>query len=407
MGREARWASPADLDAVLDELAASGSLLAPVRRAGEVVFERVDGAAAICRDYVNTLAPPKDLLLPSPERLLGYRIADGRPELEPAGTAPAPETVLFGVRSCDVAGFEYLDRFLSGEVFGRPDLADGPFRARREALTVLSVVCQQPGPTCMCVCCEGGPALEHGYDWQLTALGDGWLVEPGSDKGERLAGRFARRLSTALPEAIREQQERVQAVVAHFDRFSTRRVQTMAGSRMTSTGRLVPAFWERLGERCFECGGCAFVCPTCYCFNVADVSPPCAVEAQEPEERVTRAERFSPPAVPGGATTSPAEGVWERVRLRDCCQLPGFVRQAGGGYPRWTTGERCLTRFFHKLSWQFHERMGRLGCTGCGRCAIVCPGGIGIDVVSTEMTEALTGGAKPAGRHGAPSAGKA
>lgn len=383
MGREPRWTSGTGLDAVLDELAATGALVAPVRAGDEVVFGRVAAAREVCRDYVNSLASPKDLLLPSPERLLAYRVADGRPALEPMPGAASP-LALFGVRSCDVAGLAYLERFLSGAMFGRPDLADGPFMARRAAVTVLSVVCQKPGPTCMCVCCQGGPALESGYDWQLTELASGWLVEIGSEPGERLAGRFARHLRPADAGAVREKEERVRDVVSHFDRFSTQRVQTMAGSRMTSTGRLSHDFWERLGERCFECGGCAFVCPTCYCFNVADLTPPGALP--EPE-----AEDLHAVAVPGGVTGPPAAGHWERVRLRDCCMLPGFVRQAGGSYPRWTTGERCLTRFFHKLSWQFHERMGALGCTGCGRCTVVCPGGIGIAQVSEEMTQALVG----------------
>jgi ferredoxin len=404
MGREPRRIGAPDLDAMLDELAATGTLVAPVDRAGEVVFERVESAAAIHRDYVNSLAPPKDLLLPSRERLAAYSFVDGRPVLGTTAAAAPAETVLFGVRSCDVAGFEYLERYLGGGMFGRPELEDRPFRARRDALTVISVVCQRPGPTCLCVCCQGGPALEHGFDWQLTALERGWLVEIGSAKGERLAARWAERLAPADPAAVAEKAARVQETIAHFDRFSTRRVQTMAASRMTSTGRLPRAFWERIGERCFQCGGCAFVCPTCYCFNVADVGPPGATDGCEGELRPAR-ERGAAAAVPNEITCAPREGDWERVRLRDCCQLPGFVRQAGGGYPRWTTGERCLTRFFHKLSWQFHERMGRLGCTGCGRCVAVCPGGIGIDVVAEEMTAALRGpgaaGPTPAPRPGA------
>lgn len=380
MGRESRWASAADLDAVLDELARTATLFAPVLAEGEVVFDRVPGAAAICRDYVNSLVPPRDLFLPTPERLLSYEVREGMPALEPEGHPPAPERVLFGVRSCDVAGFAYLERFFSGEVFGRPDLGDGLFLARRRAVTVLSVVCQEPGGTCMCVCCQGGPALEKGYDWQLTRLAEGWLVEIGSPRGEELAARFASRLVPATPAACAEKQARVRDVVDHFECFSTRRVQTMAGSRMTSGGRLAPHFWEFLGERCAECGGCAFVCPTCYCFNVADVRR----DGQTIPERCMRTSLGK-----RGEPEWPADGRYDRVRLRDCCMLASFVRQAGGGYPRWTTGERCLTRFFHKLSWQFHERMGQLGCTGCGRCVQVCMGGIGIDVVTAEMTAAL------------------
>jgi ferredoxin len=28
--------------------------------------------------------------------------------------------------------------------------------------------------------------------------------------------------------------------------------------------------WRELGERCLSCGSCSMVCPTCYCYDVAD-----------------------------------------------------------------------------------------------------------------------------------------
>jgi ferredoxin len=387
-----RWLTREALDGVLDELARGADLIAPVRAGEEVLFQRVAGAASICRDYVNTLVPPKQFLLPTPEPLLEYRLDRDTPLLsgEP-GPEAGPETVLFGVRSCDAAGLAYLERFLSGGMFGSAGVADPHFMRRRERTTVLSVVCQKPGDTCMCVCCEGGPALARGFDWQLTELVDGWLVEIGSPRGERLARRLNGALAEPPPGAGDEKLSRVRDVVEHFRDSSVRRVQTMAGSRMVSTGRLSEAFWMDVGERCFECGGCAFVCPTCYCFNVVDQPAPGAGEF--------------PPGDGGPGESAEAEpgpeGTWTRLRFRDNCMLAGFVRQAGGSYPRWTCGERCQTRFFHKLSWQFHRRMGALGCTGCGRCVTTCMGGIGIDRVSDQMTRALIHSPPPSADSGA------
>jgi hypothetical protein len=126
------------------------------------------------------------------------------------------------------------------------------------------------------------------------------------------------------------------------------------------------------------------VCPTCSCFNVADVNRPGAAGFDEPAEGLR-------PSAPGGITAATRDGDWERVRVRDCCMLAGFVRQAGGGYPRWTCGERCVTRFFHKLSVQFRRRLDALGCTGCGRCIQVCLGEEGIDRVAEAMVSALAG----------------
>ncbi len=381
---ERRWISEGNLRSILAELAQEGRLIAPVKIGEEVVFRKVKDVAPICPDteYVNSFIPPKELLLPARQKLLRYQIDGGVKAVEPE-IEDVPEQVIFGIRSCDVAGIEYLTKFLSGEMFGRSDLADGLFMKRRERLTILSVVCQQPADTCMCVCCEGGPALESGFDWQLTRLEKGWLVEVGSGKGRELVERFRQWLPLAEEEAVSEKEERVRQVVADFYKFSHHRVQTMAASRMLSKGRLEHDFWQRIGERCVECGGCAFVCPTCYCFNVADL--PLDVEGRRDGEHELV------PLVPGAPTEVPKKGSWERIRCRDCCMLAGYVRHAGGIYPRRTTGERCLTRFFHKLSWQFHFRMGQLGCTGCGRCIITCMGNIGISRVSEEMVEALTG----------------
>jgi len=378
---ESRWWMEADaLDRVLDELARSQTLIAPVRLGAEVVFRPVARAADVCRDYVNALVPPKRFFLPTPERLLRYHFADGQPVLD-RDEAEAQPITLFGVRSCDVAGLTQLTAFFSGETVGQRHTADGPFLRRRERTTILSVVCQKPGDTCMCVCCGGGPALESGFDWQLTELAKGWLVEVGSVRGRELAGHFAAELQPARDDAVREKAARVHTVVEEFHRHSALRVQTMAAGRMVSQGRLSPPFWAELGERCVECGGCAFVCPTCSCFNVADV--PAMGEGD-----VALAAGLEP-AAPGGPTAPPRTGAFERVRLRDNCVLAGFVRQAGGVYPRASCGERCRTRFFHKLSWQCVQRAGALGCTGCGRCTVVCLGGIGIDRVSAMMTREL------------------
>jgi NAD-dependent dihydropyrimidine dehydrogenase PreA subunit len=378
-----RWLTRDALDALLARFAGEGSLVGPVEVEGEIVFLPVSDPACLARDYVNSLVPPKEHLLPTPERLLGYRIEEGRPTLLEEPPRP-PQRIVFGIRSCDVAGFAYLERFFSGAPFGRPDTADGPFLARREATTLLSVVCEKAGPTCMCVCCEGGPALERGYDWQLTALDGGWLVEIGSPRGERLAARVADALGEPPAGAVDAARARVRETIERFRESSDRRVPTMAAGRLVSAGRLERSFWNEVGERCFECGGCAFVCPTCSCFNVVDLPGPGEGAFAEVAEGV-------PPAVPGGAVGEPRDGRWDRLRTRDNCILPGFVREAGGGYPRWTCGERCLTRFFHKLSVQFQRRMEAPGCTGCGRCIQTCLGEEGIDRVAAMMVDALAG----------------
>jgi len=386
MVRSPSWLTRGSLARLLARLAREARLVGPVEvEGGEVVFMPVADPTQLARDYVNSLVPPKEFLLPTPEPLLRYRVERGRPVLDGNGEgAPPPSRVVFGVRSCDVAGLAYLERYFSGEVFGRPDLADGAFMRRREATTVISVVCQAPGPTCMCVCCRGGPSLELGYDWQLTELSAGWLVEIAGPRGEALAGQAEDLLDPPPAGALEERERQLQATLERFGEHSMHRVPTMAATRVVSAGKVAEPFWKIVGDRCFECGGCAFVCPTCWCFNVADVAGPGEAPFAEETEGLR-------PLAPGGALATGADGAWERVRLRDCCNLAGFIRQAGGGYPRVTCGERCLTRFFHKLSQQFFERMDAMGCTGCGRCVQTCLGEEGIDAVAEGLRVVLTG----------------
>lgn len=383
LSRTPGWLTREALDRLLARLARDLELIAPVEVEGEVLFLPVSDPAEICRDYVNSHVPPREHFLPARDPLLAYRIEDGVPALEAAEEVAPRERVLFGIRSCDVAGLDYLERWFSGAVFARPDLADGPFMRRREATTLISVVCRTPGPTCMCVCCKGGPALDHGYDWQLTELERGWLVEIGSERGERLAARYADALGPAPEDALPAQRAQVTDTVARFAEHSMHRVPTMAATRMVSAGQLGGRFWEIVGDRCMECGGCAYVCPTCWCFNVADTRG----AGQAGFEEALDGARPAADGVPAPAL----DGRWERIRTRDCCTLAGFVRQAGGGYPRLTCGERCLTRFFHKLSQQFHERLDAPGCSGCGRCIVACLGEEGIDAVAEGMRVVLTG----------------
>ena len=111
--------------------------------------------------------------------------------------------------------------------------------------------------------------------------------------------------------------------------------------RRISTRRVDDALWDEMSEWCLECGGCNFICPTCYCFSVRDR---------------------------GG------DGTWTRCRTWDSCQYAAFTLEASGHNPRAQHGERMKRRFFHKVSAQYYVRDGMAGCVGCGRCIKVCLG---------------------------------
>jgi NAD-dependent dihydropyrimidine dehydrogenase PreA subunit len=116
--------------------------------------------------------------------------------------------------------------------------------------------------------------------------------------------------------------------------------------------------WEYIGDQCFECGACSFVCPTCSCFNVEDVA-----------------------AGPGRT---------DRLRSWDSCSYEGYTRMAGDHNPRKPVEDRRNKRFFCKLSYSQSKKYLRPGCVGCGRCVRVCPGDIGMSNVVTYIRREIT-----------------
>jgi ferredoxin len=127
--------------------------------------------------------------------------------------------------------------------------------------------------------------------------------------------------------------------------------------RYVSQGTILDKTWEEIGSRCLECGGCTYVCPACTCFTVSD------------------------------RQVGPNE--FERVRIWDACALSGFTRMAGGHNPRRAVHDRRNRRFFRKLAHYFIQRELSMACVGCGRCAAVCHGDIGMPSV-VEMIRRAT-----------------
>jgi ferredoxin len=122
-----------------------------------------------------------------------------------------------------------------------------------------------------------------------------------------------------------------------------------AAVKDVSRGEILEKTWEEIGNRCLECGGCTYVCPACTCFTVSD-------------------RQVGPNDV-------------ERVRIWDSCALGGFTRMAGGFNPRRAVHDRRNRRFFRKLAHYFIQRELSMACVGCGRCAAVCHGDIGMPTV--------------------------
>lgn len=342
---KARLIATEDVLGIVDLLQKRGyEVVAPFQVHGsDTIFDVVseDNRNRIALHLPNPLYPPKRFVLPHIQRLMTIERVDGRLRFTPI--EEARPLAVFGIRSCDLAGVGHLDRFYLDREY-----RDIYYEQVRSKVFLVNMVCTLPGvdigPDCFCVCTDTGPAAREGFDLQLMDLGRQYMVVAGTPAGEELLHEPLFHKGTA------EDVQRRREILAEARRsFLSRTSWFSAAVRAVSQGAVSEETWEEIGNRCLECGGCSFVCPACTCFTVSD--------------RPAGPDRY------------------ERVRVWDSCALAGFTRMAGGFNPRKAVHDRRNRRFFRKLSHYFVQRELSVACVGCGRCASVCHGDIGMPTV--------------------------
>ncbi len=322
---------------------------------GDIFFCEVESPAEIELSYGNSLVSPTEHLSPPKELLFEYRLRDeGPPEIIPP--PPPSPFILFGIRPCDVAAVQYLDHF-----FLEREPADELYGRRREVATLIAMACVEPAAeTCFCPCCEGGgPVSDGGYDVQLTPVGEEYLVEFATEKGERIRRQWESLLAPATPEIIEARDlQKEKAVEELFELHAN----LAAAVRRVSAHTVNRATWEEIARHCYSCGACSFLCPVCTCFDVNDMKY---------DEK-------------SGA----------RIRQMDSCRLFGYPREAAGGVRGFASPYRARMYSYHKLGYEHFKERGRYGCVGCGRCIITCLGHMGMptacELIRRPPTEATS-----------------
>ena len=253
--------------------------------------------------------------------------------------AESKKRVIIGLKSCDIAALSILDKvFLSG------DFIDPFYQEKRENTILISSDCLEAKESCFCTEVEGSPFPEKNFDLNLTLLdGDEFLVEAGSEKGERLIEENKTLFSKAKEEMVQKRQQKRREMKAKvkgknkvFSSKVVKSFQDMLKAKDDST------LWKELSEDCVECGACTNICPTCHCFLLIDLA---------------QKEKFF------------KDKTW------DSCQFNGFSQMAGGADPRNELWKRFRNRYLCKYSYK-PENFGLLACTGCGRCIDACQGKI-------------------------------
>jgi sulfhydrogenase subunit beta (sulfur reductase) len=321
------------LPALVQTWSEAYTVIAPVEDQGETLFKVVKDPSIVALQPEPARLSPKGVFLPQWQTMFSYRLKEGYPELAEEWGAEGP-FLLLGAKPCDAAAAELLDLTFLGE-----DYPDPYYQRRRDQTTTVTVACIRPPKTCFCTWVGGGPFGKAGSDLLLVELGDSYLAEPLTTKGEKLLGDAALddAASADIDEAKRLKQEATGAI---------RQSPELSAAPQALSAMLDHDIWERLHFQCLGCAVCTYCCPTCYCFDIQDEGPP-------------------------------ARG--QRVRNWDSCMFSLYTKETSGHNPRPSGRERWRQRLNHKFNY-FLAEFGKASCVGCGRCVTKCP--VNIDLRS-------------------------
>lgn len=332
-----------DLVAALLE---KGPLYAPVKGEKGADFREIRNPGEVTLDFYNTAMSPKFLFFPQSEDMIRYKLGKDAAEAEPVKIDAKPSVIL-GVRPCDAKSLEIMDRHFLGA-----GVIDPYWKDKREKTTVIGYAFDPsvpPDPADFYNTLGIGACDTAGSDVLMIRADKQLLLKGITEKGDRLLK------DLTVLEAGSKADEKV------FEDLSKKggevKTRFMEIEDKAIAGKLVQVFgnkefWEKATTACISCGACTFVCPTCYCFDIAD-------------ETLFR------------------EGV--RKRFWDACMFTDFTLEASGHNPRPRTFQRYRQKVCHKYSYHV-DKYGCISCVGCGRCTRSCP--VNIDIFSVVQSAA-------------------
>jgi formate hydrogenlyase subunit 6/NADH:ubiquinone oxidoreductase subunit I len=318
----------------LDNLTAESTLIGPRWVDQVLLYRPVKSSQEIAWDFDRPLLSAKEFFFPPTERLMSiHKIGQ---QIQIKETLPEERQVVFGLRPCDARGIRILDA-----MFLENGSIDPYYARRRENTALIGLACQVMGDNCFCTLLGGSPDDATDVDLMLAEMADGFTVQVVTEKGKRLTQSLP---CTDMPPGVTQPDFRLR----QNEIFPSLALP----SQDTWSAHFNDPYWDSMAEGCLSCRLCAYVCPTCRCFDLRD-------EARAP-------------------------GEWERVRCWDSCSGENYRRIAGGHNPRPEKGERLRNRFECKFCYYPQQyQLGSPACTGCGRCIEVCP--VGVDI--TEVMD--------------------
>lgn len=291
-------------------------------------FDEIEAPDQFCLDYDVTLLPPKKYFLPQKESLLSFSL-DNKPKLSSAGDFE-PLTIV-GIHPYDLIAINQIDKLFTDTN------RDEQYLRRRENITIIAVDPKKASKWSFWSYI-GATKVDSGYDLFLTDLDGKWAVEIGTKKGGKLLKKHAKAIDADKSDLEKRARIRNNLVnLCNTDRKLSVEPEEIPSLMEENFSNKI---WGEQAEKCYSCGSCNLICPTCYCFDVRE----------EVELNLKNGSR---------------ERTW------DGCLLNDFAVVAGGENFRGKRPDRYRHRFFRKGVY-INKKIGELACVGCGRCSSVC-----------------------------------
>ena len=325
-----------DLTKLLSEWSSKFTILTPSQPEGATGWAKWDGTDTTFLDwYRNTTVPPKNIFLPLMEKLFSFHKDREGYHVE-APPLDISKQLVFGIRPCDARSLALLDMTF------RDAYEDPYYLTKREGAVLVGLMCTRPYDSCFCTSLGSSPDDSSHVDLLFTDIGDEFLIEAITDKGEELIAKTSVAQATTEADEVRAREE----VKAAYGKV-TRKIDTEDIKEKLLSSFEDKDYWEKIAAKCISCGICTFLCPTCYCFDIND------------EFIRNHGERF---------------------RSWDSCAFCLYTKMPMEN-PREEKWRRLRQKVCHKYEF-YPMSFDVIACTGCGRCVRLCP-------VNWDITQTL------------------
>jgi len=318
-----------ELSELIKHLSDKYRVFAPVIDGKKTSFKKVESASEIVDSILNTDFSPKNIFFPQAEVLFQYD--ENGIKVPPEKEKPI---AVWGMRNCDAKSLQMLNKVF-GKAHQIPDnkMYNDPYwKQKYDSCLIFSLACNDPISSCFCNWFGAGPFDQRGSDVFVIETGKHLLLEGVTEKGKKFINAYKKEENSENYEST------INSLKNKAESYITKKEDISKIYKKLSQIWDDP-FWEEISIKCVNCGACAFMCPTCHCFDVTD-------EGNSEKGK--------------------------RVRLWDACMFTIFTHEASGHNPRESSVLRVKQRVMHKFNY-FMDNYNEHLCTGCGRCIQVCP----------------------------------